>query len=263
MKNPLALTCGIFLCFLVISGLFPQILTTQNALEQNSSAILLSPSLTHLAGTDSLGRDQLARLVSAGLVSLIISLAAALMALGIGILWGLLAGLGPAKTEMLLMRIVDILYAIPDLLLYILMGLFLGRNLSGLVIALSSLSWLGIARLTRQESLKYKTMDYVTAAKALGVPSRQIAFKHILPQMREPLIVAMVFKIPALIALESALSFIGLGLAPPQASYGTLAKEGFDAYLVYPHLILFPLLFLFLTTFSFYAIGHALKQKKN
>lgn len=263
MKRFFTITCVTFLLYLISAGLFPHFFTVQEALEQNAGAILLSPSLTHLAGTDSLGRDQFARLIEAGLVSLIISLAAAVIALGIGILWGLLAGLGPARVETLLMHIVDILYAIPDLLLYILMGLFLGRNLMGLVIALSSLSWLGIARLTRQESLKYKSMDYVTAAKALGVPNWQIAIKHILPQMRDPLIVAMVFKIPALIALESTLSFIGLGLAPPQASYGTLAKEGFDAYLVYPHLILFPLLFLFLTTFSFYAIGNALKREQS
>jgi oligopeptide transport system permease protein len=259
MKRFLGILGAVYLVALLIAAFAPGLVTHQNAIDQDAAAVLSSPSLAHPAGTDSLGRDQLARLLDGARISLIVSLAATAIALLIGLSWGLGAGLAPPAIDALLMRTVDILYAVPDLLLYILMGLFLGRNPFGIIVALSSLSWLGIARLSRQETLKYRTQDFVTAARALGLTPATIAIRHILPQMREALLVSLIFKIPALIATESALSFVGLGLAPPRASFGTLAKEGFDAYLFYPHLITYPFLITFLTVFSFYAVGNYLK----
>lgn len=261
MKNFLNILTLIFLVMLVLGACVPSLFTHHDPISQNANAILHLPSSEYLAGTDSLGRDQLARLFDAARISLTVSLAATLLGLTFGLIWGLSAGLLGNAAGAFMMRIVDVLYAIPDLLLYILMGLFLGRTTTGIILALTSLSWLGVARLARQEAIKYQSQDFVTAARALGVHPWRIAVVHILPQMRETLLVSMIFKIPALIATESALSFIGLGLAPPFASFGTLAKEGFDAYLFYPHLIAFPFAFTFLTVLSFYLLGNLLKER--
>jgi oligopeptide transport system permease protein len=242
-------------------ALFPHLVTPFTEIDQNAAEILLSPSRPHWLGTDSLGRDLFARLLAASRVSLFISAAATIISLFIGISWGSLSGLYGGLVDTCMHRILDTLLAIPDLLFYILLGLFLGRDLPGIIIALSSLSWISIARITRQECLKYRNLEFVAAAQALGIGRFRIAFRHVLPQMTETLFVAVLFKIPALIALESSLSFIGLGLAPPHASFGSLAKEGFDAYLFYPHLILFPFLFIFAAVISFYTVGHAVSRK--
>jgi len=261
MNKALLYISLIILTVLIIFALMPQWVTSFSAFDQNANAVLLSPSLDHIAGTDSLGRDLFARLLSATRVSLIISFLSSIIALTIGVIWGMTAGLSGKWLDGVLMRIVDVLYSIPDLLVFILLGLFFGRDMWGLVLALCSLSWLSIARISRAECIKYKEQDFVVGAQAMGLRPFTIAFKHILPQMREALIISVIFKIPFLIALESTLSFIGLGLQPPHASFGTLAKEGFDGYLFYPHLIVFPFLFIFLTVFGFYSIGNYMKSR--
>lgn len=262
MKKILFYIACVFLFFLITFSIFPSLLTEFSAIMQNSDAVLQAPNSIYFAGTDSLGRDMMARLLDGAKISLIISFGSAFLALLIGITWGLIAGLGGDIADGVLMRIVDVLYSVPDLLFYILLGLFLGRDVFGIIIALCSLSWLSIARLVRQEAKKYKNQDFVMAARAMGQKPTIIAVKHILPQMRESLFIAIIFKIPFIIILESTLSFIGLGLKPPFASFGTLAKEGFDAYLFYPHLIIYPFLFVFITVFSFYSIGNYLKAEK-
>lgn len=248
---------------MLILAFFPRLMTAFTEIDQNAAEILLAPGIVHWLGTDSLGRDLLARLLAAARVSLLISAAATVISLAIGIAWGMVSGMIGGMVDTVMQRLLDTLHAIPDLLFYILLGLFLGRTLPGIIVALSSLSWISIARLTRQECLKYRNLEFVAAAQAMGLGRLQTAFRHVLPQMRETLFVALLFKIPALIALESTLSFIGLGLAPPHASFGTLAKEGFDAYLFYPHLILFPFLFIFAAVISFYAVGHAVSRRSH
>lgn len=263
MRKTLCVLAIAILSVLLVGAFFPALVTPHSEIDQDYAAILLAPGAHHLAGTDSLGRDLLARLLSATRVSLTISFLSSLISLLIGVVWGMFSGMAKDRVDMALMRVLDILYSIPDLLFYILLGLFLGRDMLGIIVALCSLSWISMAKLTRLECRKYKTHDFVTGARAMGLSTTAIAVRHLLPQMREVMFISLIFKIPALIALESSLSFIGLGLSPPHASFGTLAKEGFDAYLFYPHLIMFPFLFIFVTVFCFYAIGNYLSRKEN
>lgn len=262
-KRLITLAGFILLAGMLITAFFPAMITPYSETAQNAAEILLSPSSTHWLGTDALGRDMLARLLAAARISLIISAASTFLSLFVGVSWGFLSGLVGGTLDTVMQRILDTLHAIPDLLFYILLGLFLGRDFVGIIIALSALSWISIARLTRQECLKYRNLEFVDAARALGLTRTRIAIYHILPQIFETLFVALLFKIPALIALESSLSFIGLGLAPPRASFGTLAKEGFDAYLFYPHLIFFPFVFIFSAVLGFYLLGHVVRSYSN
>lgn len=261
-KNILISFCFIFLVLLFIAALFPQILTPHPFDQQNPNALLAPPSSEFWLGTDELGRDLLSRTLYGARISLACALLATLISGIFGILYGSLSGFLGGKADQFLMRLLDILYSVPDLLFYILLGLFLGRDFWGLLIALSSLGWVSVARIVRGEILKQKEMPFVESANALGLRSFRILTRHLIPQTWEPIMVTLIFKIPTVILAESTLSFIGLGLTPPYSSWGTLAHEGYQALRFYPHLILFPSLFIFLTIFSFQTIGNWLSERK-
>jgi oligopeptide transport system permease protein len=154
-----------------------------------------------------------------------------------------------------MMRIADILYSLPSLLLTILLMIVVGRGPLGIFLALGLVGWVGEARLVRGQVLQAKEMLYVEAARSLGVHPIRIMLRHILPNIMGPVIVSLTFGIPQNIMAESFLSFVGLGLEPPYASWGTLANEGWRAYRTYPHLILFPGIILFLTILAFNFLG--------
>lgn len=261
MNKILLTLSSLYLAVLVVCALFPQILTPFAANQQLAEAFLASPSWSHWFGTDELGRDLLSRVLFGARISLASALLATLVSTIFGVLYGSVSGYAGGTVDQLMMRVLDVLYAIPDLLVYILLGLYLGQNFTGILIALSAFGWVTMARLTRGEVLKYKEMAFVEAGQALGIGSFTILGRHILPQIREPLLAALLLKIPTIILAESTLSFIGLGLAPPHASWGTLASEGVGALQFYPHLILFPSLFIFLTIFSFQTLGNHLSLK--
>ncbi|MBI4412706.1 MAG: ABC transporter permease [Deltaproteobacteria bacterium] len=262
MKNKLALICSLFLITLFLCALFPQILTPHGFDQQFPQALLATPSAQFWFGTDELGRDLLARILFGARVSLGCALLATAIAAFFGVLYGSLSGFAGGKTDQFLMRILDILYSIPDLLFYILLGLFLGRTFWGMLFALSALGWVNVARIVRGEILKYKEMPFIESAEALGLGGFRILIRHLIPQTTGPLTVTLLFQIPTVILAESTLSFIGLGLTPPYSSWGTLAHEGYQALRFYPHLILFPSLFIFAVIFSFQTIGNRLMEKK-
>ena len=164
----------------------------------------------------------------------------------------------------LLMRIVDIFYGLPDLLVFILLSLILGRNIVGLLISLSLVTWVRFARLTRGEVLQAKELVYVEGARAVGASHPRILLRHILPNIMGPIIVTLTFMIPAVILAESTLSFIGLGINDPYSnwgtSWGTLAQDGWRAMRTYPHVIFFPGLAIFLTILSFNFLGNTLRD---
>lgn len=247
-----------FLFILTCLSLFPHLICSYSPLEQKQDAFLLTPNSTHFLGTDELGRDLLARILAGARISLACAFISTLIAAVLGITYGALAGYVEGKTDSLLMRIIDVLYSVPDLLFFILLGLFLGRDFWGMVIALSSLSWLSIARLTRAEVIKYKNYAFVEASRSQAASSKRILIKDILPQLQEPIRVTLLFKIPSVILAESTLSFIGLGLRPPFASWGTLAGDSYSALQFYPHLVFFPCLFIFLALFSFQILAQRL-----
>jgi oligopeptide transport system permease protein len=228
--------------------------------DQTSDAILNGPSLLHPMGTDELGRDLLARVIYGSRLSLSIGFLTALLAFVIGTIYGALAGFGGERLDTILMRGVDIMYALPDLLVMILVGVFVGRGTTGILLALGLISWMGTARLVRAEFLKLKNEEFVEAARAAGQSGLAIVLKHLLPNAAGPIIVAITFAVPSAILAESTLSFIGLGLSPPACSWGTLANDGWRALRTEPHLLFFPSLFIFLTVLSFNFLGDGLRD---
>ncbi|MGK5086694.1 ABC transporter permease [Bdellovibrionota bacterium FG-2] len=227
---------------------------------QDIMARLETPSLHHWMGTDSLGRDLLSRLIYGAQMSLAVGGGTALFALVLGTAVGTFAGYKGGKIDSLLMRVVDLFYIFPALLLAILLTLLLGRGFLGIFLALGMTAWVTQARLVRGQVLQAREMPYVEAARALGVPTQRIILKHILPNLWGPIIVSLSVQIPANIMAESFLSFIGLGLQPPLSSWGTLANEGFRAMHSFPHLMIFPSIVLFITMLAFNSLGDILRD---
>ena len=229
--------------------------------QQDMSVILRLPDWSHLFGTDNLGRDLLSRMIYGAQVSLAIGIFTSLVSLIIGTLYGAVSGYKGGRTDHIMMRIVDVLYAIPDLLMIILITVIIGRGFWGIFLALCIVSWVNVARLVRGEVLKLKEMPYIEAATAIGVSNWRILFRHIIPGLSGMLIVTLTFRIPSAILAESTLSFVGIGLAPPFSSWGVLANDGWTAMRFFPHLMLFPGLAIFLIVLACNLVGDALRDK--
>ncbi|HEY7319523.1 MAG TPA: ABC transporter permease [Candidatus Binatia bacterium] len=231
------------------------------------SRILEMPSWAHLMGTDSLGRDLLTRVLYGARVSITVGIGTATIALIIGTTYGLASGFMGGNLDHFMMRIVDIFYGLPDMLIFILLSLLLGRNIGGLLIALGLVSWVRFARIARGQTLQAKELLFVEGARAMGVSRRRIIFRHILPNVLGPIIVTLTFSIPAAILAESTLSFIGLGINDPYSAWGTswgsLAQDGWRAMRTYPHILFFPAAAIFLTILAFNILGNALNDLLN
>ena len=183
-----------------------------------------------------------------------------LLALLIGVFYGSISGYVGGRIDSFMMRVVDVIFALPDMLMIILITVMMGRGVAGMFIALTLVSWVTVARLVRGEVLRIKEKQFVEAARALGASNSRILMKEILPNISGLIIVTLTFRIPVAILSESTLSFIGLGIAPPFSSWGTLANEGWKSIKFYPHLILFPSLAIFLTILSFNFLGDRLRD---
>ncbi len=233
---------------------------TQFSFDQTSETVLAGPSAAHWMGTDELGRDVLTRVIYGSRLSISIGIVTALVGFIIGTIYGALAGYLGGKVDSVLMRVVDIAYSLPDLLVMILLGVLIGRGTVGILLALALTSWRGTARLVRAQFMQLKNEEFVEAARAQGQNHLLIVLKHMLPNSLGPVIVAMTFTVPAAILSESTLSFIGLGLSPPACSWGTLASDGWRALRTHPHLIFFPSSFIFMTVLSFNFLGDGLRD---
>ena len=242
------------------AALFAPYLSPYPFAVQDPGAILKGPSLKYLLGTDRLGRDLLSRIIYGSRVSMLVGFTSSLLALIIGAIYGAISGLAGQRTDNFMMRIVDIVYSLPDLLLIILISVVIGRSVIGIFLALALVSWVTIARLVRGEALRLKEQLFVEAARGLGASNLRIIFVHLLPNPVGPLIVTLTFRIPAAILAESTLSFVGLGITPPFSSWGTLANDGWSAIKFYPHLIIFPSFAIFLTILSFNYLGDTLRD---
>jgi len=237
---------------------------------QDAAHALEAPSRAHWLGTDALGRDQLARLCAGARVSFVVATGATALAVLIGLGYGLVAGWVGGRTDGAMMRAVDVAYALPDVLVIVLLIEILNAALSGvpdvarrvaaLVIALGGVGWVGVARLVRALVLQAREELWVESARALGLPSRRILVRHVLPNVAGPILVVAAFQVPTAILTESTLSFIGLGIQPPFSSWGTMAADGFEAMRSYPHLILFPCLAILLALVGFHLLGEALQR---
>lgn len=233
---------------------------TPYSFDQTSKDILQAPSLSHWMGTDELGRDLLSRVLFGSQLSIGIGLFTALMSFLIGTIYGAISGYCRGKIDAVMMRIVDVAYALPDLLVMILIGVLIGRGTLGILLALGLVSWRGTARLVRAQFLQLHQEEFIEAARALGQSHIDIILKHMLPNSLGPVIVAVTFTVPMAILSESTLSFIGLGLSPPACSWGTLASDGWRSLRTTPHLIFFPGMFIFLSVLAFNFLGDGLRD---
>ena len=219
-----------------------------------------SPSWAHPCGTDQLGRDQFIRIMYGARISLTIGFVAAAINFLIGVIYGGLAGYLGGRTDMILMRIVDILSSLPSLLYIVLIMLIFGSNIGSVILALCFTSWIGTARVVRSEVMYLKHSEYVLASRLSGAGTWHLLIHHLVPNAMGPIIVSTAFLIPGAIFSEAFLSFLGIGIQAPQASWGSLASAAIPVMQMYPHLMLFPVLAICVTMFSFNFIGDGLRD---
>jgi oligopeptide transport system permease protein len=218
------------------------------------------PTVAHPFGTDELGRDLLARVLHGGRISLLVGLVGTLVSLLVGVSWGAVAGYAGGKLDEFMMRTVDVLYALPNIFLVILLMVFFSRSLLMLFVALGLVQWLTMARIVRGQVLTLKRQTFVEAARALGASDRSIVFRHIVPNTLGPVFVYATLTVPAVILQEAFLSFLGLGVQPPDASWGTLIADGARVMALFPWLVVFPGLALSLTLLAFNFLGDGLRD---
>ncbi len=228
--------------------------------EQNLDLGAAPPSAAHWLGTDTLGRDLLVRLLYGGRISIGVGLCATLVALTIGVIYGAVAGYVGGKADAVMMRLVDIIYALPFTIFVILLMVFFGRNIILLFVAIGAVEWLTMARIVRGQVMTLKKMEFIEAAQALGYGHARIIFRHLLPNALGPIIVYATLTIPAVMLLEAFLSFLGLGVQPPMSSWGTLIKDGAEKMEEFWWLLVFPGGIFSLTLFSLNFLGDGLRD---
>ena len=219
-----------------------------------------APSWTHWFGTDELGRDILVRTLIGGRISIAVGFAATVVALLIGVVYGMIAGYNGGRIEATMMRFVDTLYALPFTIIVILLTVLLGRSILLIFLAIGAVEWLTMARIVRGQTKALRKQTFIDAAIVGGVPTRRILGRHILPNLLSPVIVFTTLTIPAVILLESVISFLGLGVQPPMSSWGMLIKEGAVKLDIYPWMLIFPALFFSLTIFALNFMGDGLRD---
>ncbi len=258
-SSPLYLFSVLFLLLLVALSLLAPVLpldpNTTNVSQMNQP-----PSLDHLFGTDNVGRDYFARVLFGGRISLLVGVLAMLASVLIGSLVGIVAGYFGGLMDSILMRTVDVLSSIPWLVLVIVLSVFLKPGLTTIIIVIGGFSWMRISRLIRAETLSAKTHDYVSYARFIGVKPLTIIRRHILPSILPTLIVAASSSISSAIMTESALSFLGIGIQQPLASWGSLLQNAQSTLQSAPYMAILPGLFILLTIYSFNNVGDLIRD---
>lgn len=252
--------CGLFLTIALLS-IFGPLLIPHSPEAQNLAYGAQPPSSAHWFGTDILGRDLLARILHGGRVSIGVGFAATLVALFIGVTYGALAGYAGGRTESAMMRFVDAVYALPFTMVVIVLTVtFDQKSIFLIFMAIGLVEWLTMARIIRGQTRILRKLTYIEAARVNGSGHIRILLRHILPNLVGPVIVYTTLTIPAVILLESIISFLGLGVQPPDASWGTLIHEGAQKIDDAPWLLVFPSLFFSLTIFSLNFLGDGLRD---
>lgn len=259
-QNKVAITGLLFLFILTFFAICWPYLSSYTYYETNLALKNHPPSLRYWFGTDDLGRDIFIRTCWGARISLFIGITAATIDLAIGVLWGGLAAHVGGKVDALLMRVADILYALPYLLVVIMLMVVMGSGLIPIIVALTFTGWIGMARIVRGQILQLKQQEYILAAIALGAGSGRVLFKHLIPNAMGPIIVTMTFTIPVAIFTEAFLSFLGLGVQAPMASWGTMASDGLPAMRYYPWRLFFPALLISFTMLALNLVGDGLRD---
>ena len=259
-QNKLAIISLNFLAALVVIAVLTPWLAPYGYETQNLALGASGPSTAHWLGTDIHGRDLMTRLMYGGRISLMVGFAATAVSLVIGVLWGAIAGYVGGLTDTVLMRIVDILYALPFMIFIILLMVVFGRSLLLLFLAIGLIEWLTMARIVRTQVMNIRNQEFVSAAIVTGLSHWQIISRHIIPNIIGPVIVYITLTIPSVMLLEAFLSFLGLGIQPPQSSWGVLISGGVETMEEYPWLLLIPGLTLSATLFALNFLGDGLRD---
>jgi oligopeptide transport system permease protein len=259
-QNRLALSGLLILALVALMALVGPYLSGYTYYETHLPLKNEPPSAQFWFGSDDLGRDIFTRTWYGARISLFVGLTAAIVDLLIGVLWGGTAALAGGKLDQLMMRLADILYGIPYLLLVILLMVVMGSGLIPIIIAITLTGWISMARIVRGQIMQLKSQEYVLAAEALGAGFSRILFRHLIPNAMGPIIVTMTLTVPSAIFVEASLSYLGLGVQAPIASWGTMANEGLPAMSYYPWRLFFPAFFISLTMFSFNIVGDGLRD---
>jgi oligopeptide transport system permease protein len=259
-KNRAAFVGLCILVLYVLLAIFAPIVSKYSYTAMDTSAINALPSLQHWFGCDSTGRDQWVRIWMGARVSLSIGLVSATVNMCVGAVIGGLCGYYGGKLDMIVMRIVDVFYGIPSLIITILVMMVFGKGVLPLIIALCIVGWIGTCRFVRGEVYRLKEQDFVCAAKVLGVSDFTIIIRHIIPNIIGMMVTNLCMAIPGAIFQEAFLSYIGLGIAPPNCSWGILAKEGIQYLRIYPHEIMIPAFFICTTMLALNLLGDGLRD---
>ena len=260
-KNYLAMlglvVLGLLILFSFIGPMFSQFNFFTNDLEN----LYASPSWIHPFGTDDLGRDIMTRIMYGGRISLEIGLVSVMINLVLGVFYGGISGYFGGRVDNIMMRIIDIIYSVPDLLYVILLMVVLGQGgLINIMIVLGIVNWMAMARIVRGQILGLREQEYVLAARTLGANTKRLLLKHLIPNTIGPIIVTVALQIPAAIFMEAFLSFIGIGIMPPLASWGSMASAGRLSIPSHPNALLFPSLAIAITMLAFNFVGDGLRD---
>jgi oligopeptide transport system permease protein len=260
VHNKLAMAGLVFIVFVVLVAVLADALPLPDPTYQFPASSYARPSAAHWLGNDQLGRDVLSRLVHGARISLTVAILAQAIILVVGLTIGGIAGFCGGRVDNLLMRFTDVFYAFPDLLFVIIITAALGASLTNILLAIGLVNWTDLARLVRGQLLTLRERDFVQAARCEGAPGHRIIAKHLLPNASGPVIVRITYGIPQVIFVEAVLSFIGLGVRPPQASWGTMIQQGNEAIFSAPHLVLFPGIAIALTMLAFNFLGDGMRD---
>jgi len=260
LSNPLALAGFIIIVLIFLLAMLAPLIAPYDPNEINVKAILLGPSMAHWMGTDGLGRDVLSRMLHGGRISLLVGLVAVGISTLIGILLGAIAGFYRGWVDVLIMRLVDVMLSIPSFFLILAVIAFLTPSIINIMIVIGLTSWMGVTRLVRAEFLSLCEREYVMASRTLGARDYRLIFKHLLPNSLTPIIVSAVLGVAGAVLMESGLSFLGLGVQAPQASWGNILTDGKEYIQFAWWLSLFPGLAILITVLGYNLLGEGLRD---
>jgi len=259
-RNRMAVLSLFVIIFLVVVAVFAPVVAPYDYEQQSYTEMFQPPGWSHWMGTDQLGRDTLSRMIMGARISMAVGLIVQVIVLVVGLPIGLIAGYRGKRTDNLLMRFTDIIYAFPDLLFILIIVSAWGRGVDKIFIAIGVVVWTDMARLVRGQVLSLKEKEFVDAARTLGATGPRIVLRHLLPNTLSPIIVAVTLGIPRAIMAEAVLSFIGVGLTPPNTSWGTLIQDGYNQIFAAKHLVVFPAIAIAVTMLSFTFLGDGLRD---
>jgi len=260
LSNPLALVGFIIIVSVFILAMLAPIISPFDPNNIDVKAILLAPSWQHWMGTDGLGRDVLSRMLHGGRISLLVGLVAVGIATAIGIVLGAIAGYYRGWVDTLIMRLVDVMLSIPSFFLILAVIAFLTPSIWNIMIVIGLTSWMGVTRLVRAEFLSLSGREFVLASRTLGAKDVRLIFTHLLPNSLTPIIVSAVLGVAGAVLMESGLSFLGLGVQAPQASWGNILTDGKEYIQFAWWLSLFPGLAILITVLGYNLLGEGLRD---